>query len=420
MRISSAALSVAICTAVSGSNPASMARRTRWSRWPSLMRMFGWMSSVQSTRRRVSSPSRSVAATISGHSSAGSRSMRGVSSTRAPRRSCSTTSAGDSATWVSSTPATSVASRTAPRKPGSWPPTVLSRSMVASIFCSCARSAPSSSAGLMSPPMHTASGRSSIASVSAMSMAWPEVSRSAGMAGTRPGTRRSRFSGRRAASSVSRSTPATPSTLAISWGSSQTESTPRGTMARANSVTVMLELSRCMCGSMRPGTTNRPPASMISVSCPTSCSLLSPTAAIRPAAITTSAATISRVKTLTTRAPVSRASAGSSPSATRISRVRTSVPIARTCAVIRRQYQPDPSPSSPTDRVSGGGHYRGRLLGRCPSGQREQAVNLPATPSEVRILPGPPRRTELRTPPWRATSAAFAPPIGLSSGVGME
>ena len=30
------------------------------------------------------------------------------------------------------------------------------------------------------------------------------------------------------------------------------------------------------------------------------------------------------------------------------------------------------------------------VVGRCPSGQREQTVNLPATPTEVRILPGPP------------------------------
>ena len=28
--------------------------------------------------------------------------------------------------------------------------------------------------------------------------------------------------------------------------------------------------------------------------------------------------------------------------------------------------------------------------GRCPSGQREQTVNLPALPTEVRILPSPP------------------------------
>src|SRR5471030_1463722 len=31
-----------------------------------------------------------------------------------------------------------------------------------------------------------------------------------------------------------------------------------------------------------------------------------------------------------------------------------------------------------------------RPAGRCPSGQREQAVNLPALPTKVQILPGPP------------------------------
>ena len=69
--------------------------------------------------------------------------MRGVSSTRTPRRSCSTTSAGDSATCVSSTPAAREASSTAPVKPGSCPPTVLWRSMAASILRNCSRSAPS-------------------------------------------------------------------------------------------------------------------------------------------------------------------------------------------------------------------------------------------------------------------------------------
>ena len=32
----------------------------------------------------------------------------------------------------------------------------------------------------------------------------------------------------------------------------------------------------------------------------------------------------------------------------------------------------------------------GELAERCPSGQREQTVNLPALPTKVRILPSPP------------------------------
>ena len=39
-----------------------------------------------------------------------------------------------------------------------------------------------------------------------------------------------------------------------------------------------------------------------------------------------------------------------------------------------------------------------RLAGRCPSGQREQTVNLPASPTKVRILPGPPTHRALG--PW--------------------
>ena len=38
------------------------------------------------------------------------------------------------------------------------------------------------------------------------------------------------------------------------------------------------------------------------------------------------------------------------------------------------------------------GRGRRRVPGVCPSGQREQTVNLPASPTEVRILPPP--RTE--------------------------
>ena len=41
------------------------------------------------------------------------------------------------------------------------------------------------------------------------------------------------------------------------------------------------------------------------------------------------------------------------------------------------------------DRVRVGDYPPG-LLGRCPSGQRERAVNPSALPSEVQILPGPP------------------------------
>ena len=42
-----------------------------------------------------------------------------------------------------------------------------------------------------------------------------------------------------------------------------------------------------------------------------------------------------------------------------------------------------------------------------------------AAPSSESLL-GPPDCTVLRTRPFRATSAASAPPIGESSGVGME
>ena len=48
----------------------------------------------------------------------------------------------------------------------------------------------------------------------------------------------------------------------------------------------------------------------------------------------------------------------------------------------------DPNRSNPVGVVRVGDYPPG-LLGRCPSGQRERAVNPSALPSEVQILPGP-------------------------------
>ncbi len=200
-------------------------------------------------------------------------------------------------------------------KPGSCPPTVLPRAMVAWIFARCSGSARSRSAGLMSPPRHTASGRSRRASVASRSISWPDVSRWAGRAGTRPGTRRNRFRGRPAPSARNSSMPGWPRTLAISWASSHSDSTPRGTMARASSLRVRFELSMWTWGSMSPGATNCPSSSssVLAERYPPGAA----TAAMRSPAITTSAGNSSRVATLTTTPPRSTRSAGSSPSATR-------------------------------------------------------------------------------------------------------
>src|SRR4051812_42869631 len=46
--------------------------------------------------------------------------------------------------------------------------------------------------------------------------------------------------------------------------------------------------------------------------------------------------------------------------------------------------------SETTSKLGMHSSYPRQLQGRCPSGQREQTVNLPAQPTEVQILHGPP------------------------------
>ena len=110
--------------------------------------------------------------------------------------------------------------------------------------------------------------------------------------------------------SISQCTPSTPSTLAISCGSATTAVVPNGSTSRASSSTSSFTDSMCMCASMNPGTTKRPPASIVS---PPS---YRPTPAIAPSTTATSASSHSRVKTESTRPPRTTRSAASSPRAT--------------------------------------------------------------------------------------------------------
>ena len=118
-----------------------------------------------------------------------------------------------------------------------------------------------------------------------------------GEAGTQDGAMKKISSWRSADASSSQWTPSTPSTFAISCGSATTAVVPSGRTSRANSSTSSFTDSRCMCASMKPGTTQLPTAS--TVSRPS----YSPSPAITPSTTATSASSHSRVNTESTRPP---------------------------------------------------------------------------------------------------------------------
>ena len=83
-------------------------------------------------------------------------------------------------------------------------------------------------------------------------------------AGTHDEAMNQTSSGIRPQTSSSQCTPSVPSTFAISCGSATTAVVPNGSTSRANSSTSSFDDSRCMCASMKPGTTKRPAASSVS------------------------------------------------------------------------------------------------------------------------------------------------------------
>ena len=127
------------------------------------------------------------------------------------------------------------------------------------------------------------------------------------------------------ASSCIRRTPSRPMTLAISCGSVNMDVVPWGITARANCVVVSIPLSICMCASHRPGTMNRPFASITSVSGPIMALAFGPQYAKRPSAMAISVFGItSRECTLTHWPWRITISAGARPEATSIRRGATS------------------------------------------------------------------------------------------------
>ena len=74
-------------------------------------------------------------------------------------------------------------------------------------------------------------------------------------AGTHDEAMKKTSSGSPSQTSSSQWTPSVPSTFAISCGSATTAVVPSGSTSRANSSTSSFDDSRCMCASMKPGTT---------------------------------------------------------------------------------------------------------------------------------------------------------------------
>jgi hypothetical protein len=59
------------------------------------------------------------------------------------------------------------------------------------------------------------------------------------------------------------------------------------------------------------------------------------------------------------------------------------------------------------NQLVGGSSPLASLLERFPSGQREQTVNLPAKPSEVRILPSPIQKSLIKEARYNCLALSF-------------
>src|SRR5262245_59476998 len=212
-------------------------------------------------------------------------------------------------------PAAAYACRDGPRTPGAWPSTCWAPSS------SSLASAPGSAA--ITPGKFIISASPSTRRRRISPSRSPSASGRRGDsnadAGTHDGAMKNTSSWRSAEASWSQWTPSEPRTFAISCGSATTAVVPSGSTRRANSSTSSFTDSRCMCASMKPGTTKRPAASIVSEPS------YDPTPAILPSTIATSASSHSRVNTERTRPPPTTTSAGSSPRATARRRCRDSI-----------------------------------------------------------------------------------------------
>ena len=98
----SAALTVAIWIATSGSIPAAIAVRTAWLRWPTVASVSGCMSSVTSSAWRESTPSSS---STGASFSTSCHAEPSRSCTHIPARSLASASLRSTVSWSQSTPA---------------------------------------------------------------------------------------------------------------------------------------------------------------------------------------------------------------------------------------------------------------------------------------------------------------------------
>ena len=123
----------------------------------------------------------------------------------------------------------------------------------------------------------------------------PEFSK--GVAGTQEGIMKSTLSGRSSDSLYMARTPATPQTLAISWGSAIMVVVPWGIITREKESGMTILLSMCTWASMKPGQRYAPPASISSLAAEPL-----PTPMMVSSERATSPSSISFVNTLTTLA----------------------------------------------------------------------------------------------------------------------
>ena len=231
--------------------PKATASRTIALMWPSSAMCSGSRSSVQKAMRpgpySASSGSRAcrfraaVASRISSHM---------------PSRSRSRPSSTVYASWSERMPAAAYALRSRPRTPGAWPST----------WWASASFASSDSLAPITPGKFIISARPITRRRRSSASRSPGVSSRRGDsnddAGTHDDAMKKTSSGSPSVASISQCTPSVPSTFAISCGSATTAVVPSGRTRRANASGRSFDDSRCMWASMRPGTTQRPDASI--------------------------------------------------------------------------------------------------------------------------------------------------------------
>src|SRR5690606_23693644 len=137
-----------------------------------------------------------------------------------------------------------------PLRPGAWPSAGSFRCSAIATFSSVVSSPATTSGKLITSATPTTRGWRSNLSIASSGNSAPAVSNP--LLGTQLGTVTHTSNGSPVVESRSHSTPFSPATLAISWGSHTTPVTPRGSTARAYPSGVTSDDSRWTWPTMRP------------------------------------------------------------------------------------------------------------------------------------------------------------------------